>query len=71
MKMKSFGVFCFFLLSLSLWGTEYFIGKNGKDSNPGTSESAPWATLQYAVKKIVPGDTLTILPGEYVQEATF
>ena len=58
-----------FLLLTALAGSsvaaaEYFIAPNGKDSNPGTAKS-PWGTMDYAIAKLAPGDTLTFLPGRY------
>lgn len=41
-----------------------FVAINGSDSNPGTSV-APWRTLQYAVDKINPGDTIQVRSGTY------
>ncbi|MBQ7394618.1 MAG: hypothetical protein IJV89_09765 [Lentisphaeria bacterium] len=43
---------------------EYFIAPDGKDSNPGTKK-APWKTMEFASAKLLPGDTLTFLPGRY------
>ncbi len=51
-----------------LYSTEYFLGVNGSDTHPGTAEAKPLATLERAAKLLQPGDTLTILPGEYHQE---
>ncbi|MBR7139179.1 MAG: DUF1565 domain-containing protein [Lentisphaeria bacterium] len=51
------------------WAVEYFVGVNGSDKNPGTSEKAPFRTINHAIRKIVPGDIVTILPGEYHEEA--
>ena len=48
----------------SAMAAEYFIAPNGKDSNPGT-EKAPWGSLKFAADKLLPGDTLTFLPGRY------
>ncbi len=48
-----------------LSGTEYFLGTNGNDRNPGVDRNKPFATLQKAVNALQPGDTLTILPGAY------
>ncbi|HZU36813.1 MAG TPA: right-handed parallel beta-helix repeat-containing protein [Gemmataceae bacterium] len=42
----------------------YFVGTTGSDLNAGTS-TAPWATLQYAVDHVKPGDTVQVLAGTY------
>ncbi|MBR2872273.1 MAG: hypothetical protein IKB99_02140, partial [Lentisphaeria bacterium] len=51
-----------------LAGTEYFVSPNGSDKNPGTSEAKPLRKISTAVRKLIPGDTVTILPGEYLDE---
>jgi hypothetical protein len=42
----------------------YYVAPSGNDSNPGT-QSAPWGTVQHAVKKLRPGDTLLLRGGTY------
>ena len=42
----------------------YFIGPGGDDANPGTRH-APWRTITAAVPRLVPGDRLTLLDGDY------
>jgi hypothetical protein len=50
----------FGLLGLnSLHGAEYFVSPSGNDKHPGTLEK-PFQSIQYAVKKLNPGDTLNI-----------
>ena len=66
----------FFLLTaltgiLALNGAEYFVSPAGSDKNPGTSESAPLQKISTAVLKMKAGDTVTILPGEYLDEVSF
>ena len=43
----------------------YFVAPKGHDSNPGTSISQAWATLQHAVDTIAPGDTILVETGTY------
>lgn len=43
----------------------YFVAPKGRDSNPGTSISQAWATLQHAVDTIAPGDTILVETGTY------
>jgi len=46
-----------------------FVGPDGNDADPGT-ESEPVASISYAVNDIAdPGDTVHVLPGEYVEHA--
>lgn len=48
---------------------EYFLAVDGDDSRSGTSEAAAFGTLQKGLDALQPGDTLTILPGEYLDNA--
>ena len=68
MKKALFALSLFSFLCLG--AQEYFVGVDGSDKNPGTSESAPLRTIKKAVTGMKPGDTVTILPGEYLEEAT-
>ena len=45
--------------------TEYFVTKEGRDANAGTSHAVAFAAIQHGVNTLRPGDTLTIGPGEY------
>jgi len=49
----------------TMWAATYYVGTQGSDNNPGTSQS-PWATLQHAVDTIAPGDTILVTSGTYV-----
>ncbi len=61
-------ILLFALLPLSLCAaTEYHVSLTGDDSNAGTAPAEAWRTIQYAVDRLQPGDTLTIAPGEYVE----
>ncbi len=55
------------LLSLTAAGTEFFVSPGGSNGNRGTSADQPYKTLKRAVDMMKPGDTLTLLPGEYHQ----
>lgn len=46
-------------------GTEYFVGKQGNNTHDGLGRQTAFATIQKGVDTLQPGDTLTILPGEY------
>lgn len=56
------------LTLLQAIAAEYYLGVNGDDANPGTSEERPFATLTQVAKVLQPGDTVIFLPGEYHQE---
>ena len=44
----------------------YYVAPGGRDTNAGT-QAAPWATIQRAADLMLPGDTVIILPGVYVE----
>lgn len=46
---------------------EYFVSPTGDDSATGVSRSVPFATIAKGIEVLKPGDTLTILPGEYFE----
>ena len=52
----------FFCLSSS--AVDYFVAESGSDDNPGTKEQ-PFATIQFAVNKMEPGDICYIRNGVY------
>jgi hypothetical protein len=43
----------------------YYIGPDGSDGNPGTTETAPWRTFGHALPVLQPGSTLVLLDGTY------
>ena len=51
--------------SCELPAADYYVGKNGADSNPGTSEAKAWKTVARAnVQKFLPGDRLLFEGGQ-------
>ena len=50
-------------------GAEYFVNKHGSDVNDGTSRAAAFLNIQKGLDALEPGDTLTIGPGEYFENA--
>jgi parallel beta-helix repeat protein len=42
----------------------YYVGSTGNDNNPGT-ETAPWATIQWAAETMGPGDDVRVSDGVY------
>jgi hypothetical protein len=58
-------VYLFLLLAASAGAAEFFVSKHGLDSNAGTGRDSAFLTIQHAVAALRPGDTLTIMPGEY------
>jgi len=54
--------------ALSLAGAaEYYVGKSGSDTNDGLGREKTFLTIRKGVDALKPGDTLTILPGEYFE----
>ncbi len=47
----------------------YFVSPTGNNANPGT-QALPWKTLQYAVSKLVAGDTLYAMTGTYAEKVS-
>ena len=54
-------------LSTPLYAAEFFVNKQGLDSNAGTSRDAAFLTVQKGVDALEPGDTLTVGRGEYAE----
>lgn len=52
-------------VAVTLNATNYYISPTGNDSNNGTSQSTPFASLATAQKKVKAGDVVNILPGTY------
>jgi hypothetical protein len=73
--MKTFQVFSFavvllattFGMNSSTRATEFFVSKQGQDSQSGTTRETAFASVQKGVDALQPGDTLTIAPGEYFE----
>jgi hypothetical protein len=66
----AFAMFCAAGLPSVASATTWFVAGTGNDSNPGTSLSAPFATLQHAADLTQPGDTVMVLNGTYVVPCT-
>lgn len=52
-------------LARSAESVSFFVSPKGADSNPGTSLSRPWRTIQKAFKSATPGSTVFIAGGTY------
>jgi parallel beta-helix repeat protein len=48
------------------YGALYYVTPHGLDSSAGT-QASPWRTIQHAADVMVPGDTLIVLPGVYIE----
>jgi hypothetical protein len=57
-------ILLFSSLSISLWGTTYYVSPTGIDSNPGTI-TQPFFTLNKAWSKVVAGDIIYMRGGTY------
>ena len=49
---------------------QFYVATTGNDSNPGTSTSAPWRTIQHAMSSATPGSTVNIMAGTYQERLT-
>jgi len=66
--MKTLGlIFLTLTFTATTRAAEYFVSTRGNDSAAGNSETAPFATVGKGVLALKAGDTLTLLPGEYLE----
>ena len=54
-------------LPTATFAAEWFVSPDGDNSAAGTSEAAPWRTIQYAVTSASANDTIILLPGDYAE----
>lgn len=69
LKVISMTFFFCVLLSSLVYSATYYVDQNhssASDSNAGTSESAPWLTLDHATDVVVAGDTVIVKAGTYI-----
>ena len=65
MSKMHIGIFlCFIVFSFSVSAKEYFVSRTGNDNNPGT-KNLPFGSINKTSETAMPGDTVTILGGEY------
>lgn len=62
--MKKF-VFILHLCALPAFATTWYVSPTGNDSNSGVTENAPLLTIQKAIDKSSPNDTILVEEGEY------
>ena len=65
MKILTKFVLLSIVFVIGLSANTYYVSPSGADSNPGSFER-PWASPGYGSKHMGSGDTLIILPGEYI-----
>ena len=60
MMQRSFIMIAVFfsLISTSWAATTYYVSNSGNDANIGTSVNTPFKTIQKAMGKVLPGDTV-------------
>jgi len=51
--------------SVNFIGTNYYVSNGGNDSNDGLTANSPFGTINYALSKLSPADTLNFLFGTY------
>ena len=56
-------------LQVSALSAEYFVATHGDDANDGLGLQTAFATIQRGLDALETGDTLTIAPGEYYENA--
>ena len=59
-------LFCLFPLSAISWAASYYVAMGGSDAYPGTLEQ-PFATINEAANRAMPGDTVYLRSGTYNQ----
>lgn len=56
------------LLPASAWARWYFVAPQGSDANTGHTVNTPFEHVQKALEYAMPGDTVVLLPGRYLQD---
>lgn len=64
-KFKAIILFILFTSSFLFSQTNYYVAKNGSNSNSGTSLSTPFLTISHAISQINAGDRIYIRRGIY------
>ncbi len=54
------------LIASTGWTVDRYVGPRGSNQNTGLTKATAWKTLAYAFGNLNPGDTLLVLPGDYV-----
>jgi hypothetical protein len=60
---------CIALAAGPCWATDFFVHPDGDDAASGRLAEDAFRTLRHAAKVLQPGDVLTLLPGEYLEQA--
>lgn len=68
--MRAILLLALLCLAPASWATTYYVSTSGKDTNSGTSLSAPLRTIQKAMDKAVAGDTVNVRAGTYREEVS-
>jgi parallel beta-helix repeat protein len=56
------------LASAPTWAVTYYVSPSGSNSNAGTSAGVPLKTINRALEKVVPGDTVYLRGGTYREQ---
>lgn len=54
-------------LPMTVLAAEWFVSPGGTDAVGGGTEAAPFRTINYAIGQASANDTITLLPGDYVE----
>ena len=68
--MKKTSVLTILLLSAALCAKNYYVAPDAKPGGDG-SKDKPFAKIQTALDKAMPGDTVELAPGVYYERVTF
>jgi len=58
-------------LVISGGSTTYYVSVSGNDNWSGTQPDSAWRHINHACSTVVAGDTVLVLPGDYLERATF
>lgn len=56
------------MISTPAMATDFFVAPQGSDRNTGSTSDSPLQTIQSAVDKAQPGDTINLAPGTYLED---
>jgi len=68
--MRKILIIILIAISLSAWGTKYYVATTGNDGTGDGSIGTPWATWQKGFSELSAGDTLYIRGGTYSPSGT-
>jgi len=61
-------IFFFLIFCVNATATTYYVSPSGNNSNTGTTEDAPYKTIQYSIDRMSAGDLLIVTDGVYSEK---